>query len=189
MPQQICEECVRRLTLTLNFRQDCHSSQEMLEQFFRNTPKIVPDPSNSFEFLNLDLSVKCEEKPDNQAAIQDIESVVELPLGVTADEPKSQFTAQIVHPSVNHTKNSCLELETANDDSNFEFNIYEDEICSSNVAFNEDENISDSNATESKLECDLCGKHYKREVNMRKRKIITIHDTNSIAGSFITSSC
>lgn len=169
LPQQICEECVRRITTTLYFRQDCHSSQEMLEQFFRNNKKIVIDPPNSFEFLNLDHSLKCDERLTDQTAIQDIESIVELPITVTDMETKSELTTEILQASDN-TNSSSLELGTVNDDSDFEFIVYENEVCSSNVTFDEDngnDDISDGNANDAKLECDQCGKHYKREVTIR----------------------
>lgn len=141
----------------------------MLEQFFRNEPKIFIDQSNSFEFLNLDHSIKCDESITNQTVIQDIESVIELPLTVTDVKSKSELTTEILQASDNQTNNSCV--ETVNDDSNFDFNVYEDEVCSSNVTLDEDDendDISDGNANDGKLECDQCGKHYKREVNIRK---------------------
>lgn len=143
----------------------------MLEQFFRNDPKI--DSSNAFEFLNLDQSVKCEDRLTNQSAIQDIESIVELPLAVTDVQAKSELTADILQANDNKSNNSSLELETVNDDSNpnFEINVYEDEVCSSDVTCDEDDrndDISEGNANDAKLECDQCGKHYKREVTIRK---------------------
>lgn len=131
----------------------------MLEQFFRNDTKIVIDPSSSFEFLNLDHSIKCDERFTSQTAIQDIESIVELDV-----QPKSELTTEILQ--ANDTSNNLC-LETVNDESNFEFNVYEDEVCSSNdVTFDEDEDVSDGNANNTRLECDQCGKHYKREVTI-----------------------
>lgn len=186
MPQQICEECVRRITTTFYFRQDCHSSQDMLEQFFRNDTKIVIDPTNSFEFLNLDHSVKSDERFNNQTAIQDIESIIEL--------PKLELTTEILQANDNKSNISCLELQTVNDDSNFEFNVYENEVSSSNDVTCDEDNgnndIGEGNANDATLECDQCGKHYKREVTIRNKEVKSqFKYIFGLAGSPITSSC